>query len=277
MAILEQGHFDATFGRNRGIGAASGDPDLDQQILKRKLDDRYVYSRFKGLLKPQLKVAAAGTLNATGGGAATGNAGDENYLTVGLETFEYHSLGAGQTILYPQKVATGLDIGMDQLDNDGVEIGCGIVANTPCARTVGTDAASFLRVKFSIADVSGTDDLAVGWRKAEDYQANVDDYDEMAALNVISGDIKIETILNAAATVTTDTTQNWADAETHTLEVLVSAAGVVTYKIDGAAPTTTAAFTFDTGEVIVPFIFFLNATDLAGAVVIQEFECGFQE
>ena len=50
-------------------------------------------------------------------------------------------------------------------------------------------------MKFAIADVSDTDDCAFGFRKVEAYQANIDDYDEMAALNVISGDIKIETIL----------------------------------------------------------------------------------
>ena len=279
MAILEQGHFDATCYRNRGIGAASGDPDLDQQILPRKLEDRNFYSRFRGLLKPQLKVLAAGTLNATGGGAATGAAGDENYLTIidgkGAQTLEYHILGT-QTILFPQRHADGLDIGMDQTDNDGVELCGGIESGSYCAYTVGTDGAVFIRLKFSVADVSGTDDLAIGFRKREAYQANVDDYDEMAALNVISGDIKIETILNAAATVTTDTTDNWADAATHTLEVRVSAAGVVTYLIDGAAPTTTAAFTFDNGEVIVPFLFFLNATDLAGEVVLKDLEFGFQ-
>ena len=250
--------------------------DLDYRIRGRKMDHRSAFSRFRGLLKPQLKVLAAGTLNATGGGAATGATGDENYLTVGNETFEYHILGAGQTILYPQKAATGLDIGMDQTNDEGVEIGNGIVDGMPCSFTVGTDAAFHAKCKFSIADVSGTDDCAFGFRKAEDYQANVDDYDEMACLNVISGDIKIETILNNGTTSTTDTTDNWADAGTHTLEVYVSSTGVVTYKIDGAAPTTTATFTFDTGEVVVPFLFFLNAADLAGAVVLKEWDVAFQ-
>lgn len=267
----DQGYYETSWMREKP-------GDQDRQILSRKMDDRYIYSRFKGLLQPQLKVLAAGTLNATGGGAATGAAGDENYLRVGHDTFEYHILGT-QTILYPQKAATGLDIGMDQTDNDGVELGCGIVDGTPCAFKVGTDAAFFVRVKASIADVSGTDDFCVGFRKAEDYQANVDDYDEAAWLGQgqgAAGRINIETIKNAAATVTTNTTDTWADAATHTFEVLVSATGVVTYKIDGAAPTTTAAYTFDDAEIVVPFVYFLHATDLAGAVVLQEYECGFQ-
>ena len=163
---------------------------------------------------------------------------------------------------------------MDQTDNDGVEITHGITSRARPYFTVGTDSAFYFEVTFSIADVSGTDDCAVGFRKAEAYQANIDDYDEMAALNVISGDIKIETILNAGATTTTDTTDNWADAASKRLKVLVSDAGVVTYTIDGSAPTTTAAFTFDDGEKVVPFFYFLNASDLAGAVNITKWEVG---
>lgn len=259
--------FDSAFLRDSG--------PMDQRIRGRKFDDRSVYSRFKGIGVPQLKVDAAGTLNTTGGGAATGDAGDENRLLFHDAYFEYHILGT-QTILFPQRAATGLDISMDQTNNDGVEFGNGIETGMGASYTVGTDPAFFAKCKFSIADVSGTDDCAFGFRKLEAYQANIDDYDEMACLNVISGDIKIETILNNGATSTTDTTNNWADAETHTLEVYVSGTGVVTYKIDGAAPTTTATFTFDTGEVVIPFFYFLHDSDVAGAVVLQEWEVGLQ-
>lgn len=210
---------------------------------------------------------------AVGGGAASGTAQTANVLLTAENAFEYAALGT-QTITAPQKAATGLDIGMDQTDDDGVEINQGNLAGSKHAYTIGTHGPFFLRVKFSIADVSGTDDCAVGFRKVQALQANIDDYTDMAALNVISGDIKIETILNNAATTTTDTTDNWADAASHELYVEVSAAGVVTYKIDGAAPTVTAAFTFDSGDTVIPFMFFLHASDVAGAVVIQEWECG---
>lgn len=248
---------------------------LDGQLIKRKLSQRGVYTNFRANPLVQLKVLALGTLNTTGGGAATGAAGDENRMLLADEYFEYHILGT-QTILYPQRAATGLDLNMDQTDNDGIEIGNGILEGSRGSFKIGTDPAFYGKMKFSIADVSGTDDCIFGFRKAADYQANVDDYTDFAGLNVISGDIKIETALNNAATTTTDTTQNWADGETHTLEVLVSAAGVVTYKIDGAAPTTTAAFTFDDTDVVVPFFYFLNAADVAGAVVGIEWEVDFQ-
>jgi len=210
-----------------------------------------------------------------GGGASSGTAGDTNVLLLPETAFEYNILGT-QTITAPTLGSLGLDIGLDQTDNDGVQITEGRTGRSRRAYTVGTSNAFFLRVKLNIPDVSGTDDLAIGFRKAEAYQANIDDYDEMAVLNVISGDINIETILNNGATTTTDTTDNWADNATKELKVLVSKTGVVTYQIDGAAPTVTAAFTFDNGEVVVPFLYFLHATDVAGAVQIVEWESGLQ-
>lgn len=212
-----------------------------------------------------------------GAGAATGTAGDENLCSCGGTTFEYHVLGT-QTIVAPSLGTYGLNIVQDETENDGVEYCLGISALNRGVFTVGTSPAFFARMKFYIDDVSGTDDCAFGFRKVEAYQANIDDYDEMAALNVISGDVKIETILNGGATTTTDTTFNWADTGIHELEIDVSAAGVVTYKIDGSAPATTAAFTFDDGEVVVPFFYLLAAADPeVAAVELIEFECGYQE
>lgn len=185
-----------------------------------------------------------------------------------------------QTILQPAVNANGLDYGYDQTNNEGVqwvmrENGSKGIQNKDYF-TIGTSPAFFASLKFSIADVSGTDDCAFGFRKDAAFQAAIDDYTDMAALNVISGDIKIETILNNSATTTTDTTDNWADAASKTLRVNVSAAGVVTYQIDGSAPTTTAAFTFDDTDVVTPFFYMIHASDLAGAVVLQELEVGLQ-
>jgi hypothetical protein len=238
---------------------------LNDTIRPTKLNRRYTFEEFE--VNP--------VTSKRGGGAATGTAGDTNVMHFPETGFEYHIKGT-QTILAPVLTADGLDVGMDQTDNDGVEVSQGITARSPACFVVGTDGAFMLKVKLKIADVSGTDDCFVGFRKAEAYQANLDDYDEMAGLNIISGDIKIETILNNGATTTTDTTDNWADAEAKTLEVYVSAAGVVTYKVDGAAPTTVAAFTFDNAEVLVPCLFFLHAADVAGTVEVQSWECGLQ-
>lgn len=229
-----------------------------------KCKNGYVYEDFKG---------PAITVSDLGGGAASGTGGQVNFCTLGGHVFEIHVKGT-QTILGPARTATGLDVSQDQTDNDGVEWTTGILARGENVFTVGTSGAFSFSLKLKIADVSGTDDCCVGFRKAEAYQANVDDYDEAAFLNVILGDINIETILNAGATTTTDTTNNWTDGQTKTLKVKVSAAGVVTYEIDGTAPTVTAAFTFDSAEVLVPFFFFLQATTSPGIVELIEWISG---
>lgn len=246
----------------RGLKAAGGFMSVNHETQNR-INRSHTYETFDS--NP--------VTSARAGGAATGATGDTNVLGLGPNMFEYHIKGT-QTILAPVLTATGLDINMDQTDNDGVELSMGITAKSRHSFIIGTDGPFKFRVKFKIADVSGTDDCAIGFRKAAAYAANIDDYTDMAVLNVISGAINIETIDDNAATTTTDTTDTWADGETHELQVNVSAAGVVTYKIDGVAPTTTAAFTFDNGDTVVPFMFFLNATDVAGAVELIEWECG---
>jgi predicted component of type VI protein secretion system len=208
-----------------------------------------------------------------GAGAATGTTGDVNVMLTGKNAFEYHVKGT-QTLVAPSFSSSGLDISLDQTDNDGVELTQGISSRSKHAFTVGTSQPFFVECQFSIADVSGTDDCAVGFRKAEAYQANIDDYDEMAVLNVISGDIKIEKILNNAATTTVDTTQNWADAETHTLRIEVGLDGKCRFMVDGADATVSSAHTFDSGEVVVPFFFFLHSADVAGAVALKSWKCG---
>lgn len=235
-------------------------------INRRYWDDKYVFETFQN----------NGATSKNAGGAAGGTAGDINVLILPTTAFEYHILGT-QTITAPVITASGLNLGsMDQTANDGLEVNLGVLSSQRCALKVGTDDAFFFRVRMTIADVSGTDDCAVGFRKVEANQANVDDYADMAVLNVIAGNITIETIVGGAATVSTDTTDNWADTETHELQVNVSDAGVVTYLIDGVAPTTTAAYTFTDALTVMPFVYFLQDTDIAGAVPVAVFECGYQ-
>jgi hypothetical protein len=235
-------------------------------INRRVWDEKYVYETF-----PQSPVYSSKT-----GGAATGTAGDENILMTTDTAFEYHILGT-QTIVAPVITAAGLNLGsMDAAADDGLELNHGILTSQIPSFTVGTDAAFFFRTRFSIDDVSGTDDCAIGFRKVEANQANIDDYADMAVLNVISGDIKIETAVGGASATTTDTTDNWANLATHELQVNVSAAGVVTYLIDGVAPTITAAFTFTDALNVMPFFYFLQDTDIAAVVPIMVWECGYQ-
>ena len=214
---------------------------------------------------------------AAGAGVPTGTAGDENLLLYPEAMFEYHIIGT-QTIVQPAWVdASGLNIAMDQADNDGIEITEGITASNKSAYVVGTDAAFYFKVTLTVADVTGADDLVIGFRKAEAYQAGPDAYADWAAFNIIQGVINTETELAAGGTVTTDTTlTDWVDTKTHTLQVNVSATGAVTYLYDGAEPTTVVAFSFADGAVVVPFIQMIQHGDLTGVVTLGLWECGHQ-
>lgn len=221
------------------------------------------------------KVLANGSTLAHG--APTGAAGDENLASWPEGTLEYHVMGT-QTLLGPIPVTTGLNVAQDQTDNDGIEYCPGILASNKLAFTIGTSAAFFAKLRFSVATIAGTDFCLFGFRKAAAYQADFNDYTDMATFNIKAGVINLTTALNDAAVVDTDTTlTDWADAGIHELSVYVSSAGVVTYKFDESTPTVVAAFTFDDTDVVVPFFHFLQANAAqTGALVLEYFECGLQ-
>ena len=245
-----------------------GDTFPDDSLRQNSYDRNYTFEEFES--QPMT--------SKIGGGYAGGTTGDENAMKFESNIFEYHILGAGQTITAPSLSSTGLNVGMDQTNDEGIEMSQGITSRSRSAFTVATDLPFFFKLRFTIPVVAGTDDCARGFRKAEAYQANIDDYDEMACLNVISGNITIETILNDGTTATQDTGNDWADAETHNLEVRVSSTGAVSYLIDGVSPTVLpTTFSFDASEVVIPFFYFLHANaSQAGAITIVSWECGPQ-
>lgn len=215
------------------------------------------------------------------GGAAGGSTGDENILAMGDGIhMEQHILGAGQTIIVPQLTAIGLDFGLDQTDDEGMELCGGILAANAYSYTAQTDAC-FVEVTVKFEDASGVDPFYVGFRKQEAYQAAIGSYTDYFVLGVEGtsdpNKIQFQTNLNGAGASTTDTTDTWADGAEKTIRVNVSAAGVATGLIDGNAPTTEpSTFTFDSGDVLTPFIYFLNGTDLAGKVEVSSIKLGLQ-
>lgn len=242
----------------------------DDAIRQGKLDRRYIFEEFK--TRPLACLAS--------GGAPSGTTGAVNLLGFPENTLEHLVIGAGQTILVPTLGANGLDISQDQTASEGCELCAGITTRSPGRFVVGTDAAFFMQATFTVADASGAAILLAGFRKSEAYQTDYNNYDELVSIGILGSanpnTIFLSTILNNAATVNTNTTNTWADGATKTLKVLVSAAGVVTYQIDGAAPSTVAAFTFDAAESVTPFVTFLHSADVAGAVELSLFECGLQ-
>lgn len=173
--------------------------------------------------------------------------------------------------------AASLDISGDQTDNDGLELFWGGIEGAGGAPFfIGESAAFYTCATVTVADVTGVDDFHIGFRRFELANATFDNYLDVASIGPIAGNVTIETILNNGTTTTTDTTNDLADAGSDTYCVYVSAAGVVTYTIDGLEPLTTAAFTFDDADPVIPFIHLLQTSDLSEEIDLTEWEVGFQ-
>lgn len=270
-----------TFGDGRDVSMQYDEDGDDDLQVKGPMSVETTYCQFDH--DPVFMKWATNAAARTWGGAATGATGDENLMMFQNASFIYHIVGAGQTELGPQLRAGGFDISLDEGDNEGLEIAGGepLVGGAKDNFTVGTDAF-YLKAKIYLTDVSGTDDLWVGFRKVEAFQGAVNDYNTyaMLGLQATAGDFYTATELNGGGETETDVTDaggDWGDTEAHTLEVYVSAAKAVTYKIDGDEPTGVAAFTWDDADVVVPFIYFIhNVGDGAELTYLQSWECGLQ-
>lgn len=216
----------------------------------------------------------------TTGGVPTGATGDVNlmYMQEGV-TMQEFIMGAGETIIAPRMNADGLLISLDLTDNEGAEYNFGALTNAKHAAVIGTTAAFFVEASFKVADVTGCDPLWLGFRQIEANNGTYTAYNEYAMIGLLASAgaaIRLETRLNGGVATSTNTTNAWVDGATHTLRINVSAAGVVTYLVDGVAPAVTAAFTFTAARNVMPCIHFLHATVAPGAINLVTFKCGLQ-
>jgi hypothetical protein len=206
---------------------------------------------------------------AVGYGAPTGATGDTNIMVADGVTFEYHIKGT-QTILAPVFGANGLNVSLDQTNNDGIEITEGITARSKGAKVIGENKF-FVELTLSVEDVSGADICYLGFRKTEAYQAALASYTDFAGLTINAGTINFIRRLNSGSVLTTDTGEDLADNGTVTLRVEVDGVGKVKVLVDGV-DVTPADFTFDDGDVVIPHFFLLHDTDIAGEVNFKRYE-----
>lgn len=213
----------------------------------------------------------------------TAGDGNQGRLSTPFGDILYRMAGS-QTLLGPaMDSANGLlQIGLDAANAEGVEyvFNSFLAAGARLNYVVGTSSPLMVRAKLKVEDVSGVGELALGFRKVEAFQALIDNYDEAAFLNVQAGVVNQETILNGATTVTLNTGKTWADLATHELKVIIGLgafgaanAGRVRFYFDGVR-VGNDAFVFDSGEVVTPFLHFLQTSD-ASELHASELECGF--
>jgi hypothetical protein len=215
------------------------------------------------------------------GVAPTGATGDVNLMCLqGGEIMQQFIIGAGQTIIAPRMDAVGLLVSLDLTNTEGAEYNWGMTPVSKHAYTVGTSPDVAFIMSFQVADVTGANPILMGFRKQEANNGTYTAYTDYALIGlnngVNPGTVIIEDCLNGGAAVQTNTTDAWADGENHTLRVNVTTGGVVTYSIDGAAPTATHAFTFDNGDVISPFFHFVHGAVAPGAIEWTDMVCGPQ-
>lgn len=249
---------------------------ISPRMLNARKMGRYVHDFFR----------ARPLATAVAGGAATGSTGDINKLNCYNPwnvPYEYAILGAGQTIIIPVPAATGLDVALDNTADEGLQmIFGGDMLGTARGRlgyTIGTDPAFFAKLKLTLADASGTDEMYFGFRKAEAFTATVANYTDYASFAVLTKAtaalVQTATNLNSGGQSAKSTTQTFADAVQVSFEVRVDAGGVVKFLLDGAPPTVTQSFTFDTGDVVFPYFHFLHSADVSDTVILNELEVGF--
>ena len=176
-------------------------------------------------------------------------------------------------------------------DDDNAEDGVEIViggrgTSTTTGMIVAGTSGACVSASFTIADISDTDQLTIGWRQNETF---VDLADNMAytvvstvGINAVDGSIFSEQEVSEATDVD-DSGVNWADGERRALKVCISAAGVPTAfytaaSPDATSPTYVAITMTETGSTLTagtqlwPFISFVQGATPGADVNIQYIE-----
>ena len=210
-----------------------------------------------------------------GGGAAAVTDNAVNIWNTGQNIFEVNNINE-QTLFAPTCVATGLDINMDETNTDGYEINQGILAGSKHHYVVGTTPAFHIQATLAIGDPTSVGACYVGFRSLEGHQNATGSYDSGAMIGVVGDLIKIQTIVAGSTETVTSTTDVPTDNTKYTYRVNVSAAGVCTFSINGAEPTTTKVFSLTAGQVVIPFIHLTSGGTLVD-VVISDYEVGLDD
>lgn len=255
---------------------AAGDITISGTV--KEIDAEFLYSSGTDLVVSQSPICQS---NANTGVAPTGSNGDVNlmYMQDGC-LMEQFIIGT-QTIIAPRMNANGLNLALDNTAAEGSEYNFGARNNAKHAYTIGTSPAFFMTAKFYVEDLSGCDPLMIGFRKVEANNATLASYTDYALIGLNQGtsatNVVMLTELNAGGQTATDSTDAWGgDGSAQTVTVKVSAAGVVTFEVNGVAATVAPSFTFDNGDVVMPIIHFVQGADITTDVDLQTLKIGYQ-
>lgn len=235
-----------------------------------------------------------------GGHSVMQDDGTAKSLTDAEENFVYGSpLGAIEYREEQSKTASSwitingeLDVSADNTtDNEGVEIVFGASSDAALNQVIeiGTTGAC-IAAMVTIADISGTDQVLIGWRQNEafDGAAAYTGYSDWATIGVTdtSGSIDAQDEEAGGGTLTDDSGIAWADGERRALKVCISAAGAPSFYYTDASPDADEPIyrqvsTVNTGDALtaaeghVPFFSFIAAGTDGPNVTIQWVELSY--
>jgi hypothetical protein len=213
------------------------------------------------------------------GTVASGTAGETNLVSIDGVLYSYFVIGT-QTSLVPLMSTTGVDFLLTDTNAQGFALSpFSNSLASPLLYTVGTSPPFFIDCTIDVTDWSGTT-FMVGFHGGaatmQAHQGAFLDYTDKATIGNLTGgavDVQTSTAVNNNADINTDTLIDLIDSDVARFRVNVSAAGAVTYNMwrNGVAQTlTTVAYSFDTGDVVTPFVYSISHTETATTKIIRQ-------
>lgn len=273
------GRSDGLYQENTSRGLVPVNNGMPSGVLGPSYRETFAYGDNKGLTCE----------DQSGMGACGGNTTLVPCLCTTGGGFKFISIPLVTADTPPDMDADSLDIASDQTDNDGLILLTGVGGASGRPFVIGDDPAFYMCTDVEVADITGIDqNIMAGFMKVginEAWNADFEARYTYAGIGVLGTeaagvtleDVTIKTELENAGVSSTDTTDNATEGVRYKYCTYVSATGVVTYTFNGAAPTTTAAFTFPDGVEVVPFITFLHTNDVAGEIDLRLWEVGYTE
>ncbi len=240
--------------------------------------------------------------------AAQGNV--SRILTPHGNTIEMFSTTA-QTLLPLPHATKGWDIACDAVENETIElVPGGNFANSPYAMlTSGTGAAPnfYQSVTLEITDADGSDQMLMGFRKAETYAVPTSllttgdgiytDFCGIGFAKAVADPNPVSVasdVANGGSTTVSQVSFTWADTLKHKLEMWVvgrvarffingvQLGGRVAFDAAGAAITAQTTkvphtYTFGTALSVVPTLILRHDAAVSEAIYISEWEVGTLE
>lgn len=196
--------------------------------------------------------------------------------------FEQYNTTVSTNIAPSMSATAGRGLNIDNITgavSKSIEITEGNNVNSKNAFVIGTSAAFYVKAGFTIVTLADIADLYVGFREVQTYQATIPaGYTDYATIGVhgATGEIQTQTQVGSGGNIIHDTTQAITAATNFTVEVLVSATGVVTYLLNGVAPTSVAAYTFTSAITVIPYIIYTTPAGGHAEVDLGSYVCGLQ-